>query len=148
MNSGPLRVNFSAMAREDPQEAYDWLRRARSNFLKAKTCVDVEGVALEDLCFDLHQATEWALKALLLYLQRTPPPLHDLETLLGQIAQGGIPLPELVKEVAKLNRYFALSRYPKLQNPVTRQDFFEALDLTEETIRWVEEEMVDRGRGR
>lgn len=135
------------MARQELEEAYDWLWRARSSFLKAKVCVDVEGVAREDLCLDLYEATEWALKALLLYLQRRPPPLHDLENLLIQIAQGGVHVPEFVKEVRELSRYFLLSRHPKLQSPISRLQLLRALDLADETIRWVEEEMVDRARG-
>ncbi|HEX15780.1 MAG TPA: HEPN domain-containing protein [Deltaproteobacteria bacterium] len=137
-------ILLRVMEREGVREAREWLRRARSSLLKAKACLEVEGVVVEDLCFDLHQAAERALKAYLLFLQRTPPPLHDLEVVLAQIAREGIPVPERVRGVSRLNRYYALVNHPKLQSRVTRADYYEALDLAEETIRWVEEEMVDR----
>ncbi len=43
---------------DDPQE---WLNRARSNFIRAGQAL--EGVYLEDLCFDAQQSVEKAIKA-------------------------------------------------------------------------------------
>jgi len=54
----------------DPQE---WLQRARSNLTRARH--RIQGVHLEDLCFDAQRAAEKALKALLISLGvRTFPP--------------------------------------------------------------------------
>jgi HEPN domain-containing protein len=46
---------------EDPRE---WLNRARSNLVRART--KREGVYLEDLCFDAQQAAKKAIKAILI----------------------------------------------------------------------------------
>ena len=52
----------------DPGDPAEWLGRARSNLAKARTG-DVPGVVYEDLCFDAQQASEKAIKALLVRQQ-------------------------------------------------------------------------------
>ena len=44
-----------------PDDPREWLNRARSNLLRAREVV--QGVYLEDLCFDAQQAAEKAIKA-------------------------------------------------------------------------------------
>ncbi len=51
----------AAANRHPPDDPREWLNRARSNLLLAKS--EKEGVYLEDLCFDAQQAAEKAVKA-------------------------------------------------------------------------------------
>jgi HEPN domain-containing protein len=51
-----------------PDDPWGWLNRARSNLVRAKEGINIEGVYLEDLCFDAQQAAEKAIKALLIHL--------------------------------------------------------------------------------
>ncbi|MBI3181588.1 MAG: HEPN domain-containing protein [Myxococcales bacterium] len=69
---------------DDPQE---WLNRARSNLLQAQA--QAEGVYLEDLCFQAQQASEKAIKALLLHRGIRFPHVHDLGRLLGLLEGAG-----------------------------------------------------------
>jgi hypothetical protein len=57
----------------DPRE---WLNRACSNLAMAKS--EMEGVYLEDLCFDAQQAAEKAIKALLIKMGVEFPYIHDI----------------------------------------------------------------------
>ncbi len=44
--------------RRPPDDPGEWLNRARSNLKRAREDVRLEGVYLEDLCFDAQQAAE------------------------------------------------------------------------------------------
>jgi HEPN domain-containing protein len=48
---------------EHPATSQAWLARARGNQAIAEGAVSINGVFLEDLCFNAQQATEKALKA-------------------------------------------------------------------------------------
>jgi HEPN domain-containing protein len=47
-----------------PDDPREWLNRARSNLIRAKS--KLPGVYLEDLCFDAQQAAEKAIKAIVI----------------------------------------------------------------------------------
>ena len=51
-----------------PDDPREWLNRARSSLARAK--VFVSGADLEDLCFDAQQASEKAIKAVMIGRQR------------------------------------------------------------------------------
>ena len=63
-----------------PDDPREWLNRAKGNLAKAK--VPVPGGYLEDLCFDAQQASEKAIKALLIARHVDFPYTHDLSRLL------------------------------------------------------------------
>jgi HEPN domain-containing protein len=50
----------------DPLSGIEWLKRAKSNLNRGKESQDLEAreIFIEDLCFDLQQCAEKALKAL------------------------------------------------------------------------------------
>ena len=62
--------------RYPPDDSREWLNRARSNLVLART--PGEGIYLEDLCFNLQQATEKAIKALLIKHGVAFPYVHDI----------------------------------------------------------------------
>ena len=63
-----------------PDDPREWLNRAKGNLAKAK--VPVPGGYFEDLCFDAQQASEKAIKALLIAHRIDFPYTHDLSNLL------------------------------------------------------------------
>lgn len=77
---------------DDPQE---WLSRARSNLQQARA--ELEGVYLEDLCFDAQQAAEKAIEAVLIDRKVAFPYVHDLARLLTLVEQAGQVVPKEVK---------------------------------------------------
>ena len=120
-----------------PDDPREWLNRARSNLLRAR--LEVEGVYLEDLCFDAQQAAEKAIKAVFIYREVHFPYVHDLVELFTLLEQAGQPIPESVKQAAKLTRFAVVTRYPGLAEPVTREEYEEAVLLAEAVVQWAEE---------
>lgn len=115
------------------------LARARSSLAKARGGVAIEGVFLEDLCFDAQQAAEKALKALLISLSVRFPRTHDLRRHLVLLEESGKEVPQRIKEVARLTDYAVQARYPSGAEGVTPEEYEEAVRIAEETIRWARE---------
>ena len=120
-----------------PNDPREWLNRARSNLIRAKH--PIEGVYLEDLCFDAQQAAEKAIKAVLIHLNVRFPRTHDLAELLTLVEKAGQRVPEQVKRASILTPYAVESRYPGLSEPVTKEEYEEAVSIAEEVLRWAEE---------
>lgn len=119
-----------------PDDPREWLNRARSNLIRATA--EAPGVYLEDLCYDAQQAAEKALKALLILRGVAFPYVHDLGKLLTLLQQAGIAIPEAVKDAGRLTRFAVGARYPGVSEPVTYQEWQEAVAIAERVVRWVE----------
>jgi HEPN domain-containing protein len=115
----------------------EWLKRAKSNLIRAKQ-PKPEEVFWEDLCFDAQQAAEKALKGLLIFYGIPFRFVHDLAELLTCLEQGGISLPEDVRLAAALSEYAVEARYPGPVEPVTEEEYQQAIALAEAVVRWVE----------
>ena len=115
----------------------DWLRRAKSNLIRAKQSKP-KGVYWEDLCFDAQQAVEKSLKALLLHHKITFRFVHDIAELLTTLEQNGIDLPEYIREGAELSDYAVEARYPSPMEPVTEDEYKDAVRIAETVVSWVE----------
>ena len=92
---------------------------------------------LEDLCFDLQQAAEKALKAVLLH--RGAPVLytHNLQRLLDRVEQTGLEAPQPVAEAPYLTRFASLTRYPAA-DVVTPEEHAEAKKIAAAVVHWAE----------
>jgi len=108
-----------------------WLSRALSNLDRARAGKIRETILYEDLCFDCQQAVEKSLKALLVAKDRESPHTHIIAHLLETLEQGGMEIPEEVKTAADLTEYAVHTRYPGHYEPVTAEEFREALAVAE-----------------
>jgi HEPN domain-containing protein len=120
-------------APEDPRE---WLNRAKSNLLLART--QKVGIYLEDLCFNTQQAVEKAIKALLIQRAIPFPYVHDIAQLLTLLEQAGLEIPPSVKPAERLTRFAVFTRYPGIASPIRPEEFTEAVSIAAEVIQWVE----------
>jgi len=114
------------------------LRRARSNLARARANRQIPEVLYEDLCFDAQQAAEKALKALLLSRSAQIPRTHDIAVLLTFPQEGGMQIPETLRESDRLTAYAVDSRYPGLSEDVSVEEYEQAVALAERVVRWVE----------
>ena len=114
-----------------------WLERAKSNLIRAKQPKPA-GVFWEDLCFDAQQATEKALKALLLFRGIPFRFVHDIAELLTLLEQGGVALPDTIRPAADLSDYAVEARYPGPLEPVTEEEYRKAVAVAESVVTWVE----------
>ena len=114
-----------------------WLRRAKSNLIRAKQPKHEE-VFWEDLCFDAQQAVEKSLKALLLFHKIPFRFVHDIAELLTVLEQNGLSLPEQIRAAAELSDYAVEARYPGPMEPVTEDEYKEAVRMAEMVVSWAE----------
>jgi len=128
-------MNEKRFPPDDPRE---WLRRARSNLSQAKGGVQLPEVCLEDLCFQAQQTAEKAMKGVLIALRVRFPYTYDLAELLSLIEQTGQIIPDQIREAAKLSDYAVEARYPGLAEPVSREEYKEAVTVAELVISWAE----------
>ncbi|MYA22099.1 MAG: HEPN domain-containing protein [Gemmatimonadetes bacterium] len=118
-------------APDDPRE---WMNRAQSDLIQAKN--EVPGVYLEDLCFNAQQAAEKAIEAVMVLRGINFPYIHDLTRLMSMLEASGETIPAPVRRAAALTRYAVQTRYPSLEEPVTAQEYAEAV------VRWAEERIL------
>lgn len=119
-----------------PDDPREWLNRARGNLAKAR--VPVPGGYLEDLCFDAQQASEKAIKALLIARQIDFPYTYDLSHLLTILEARGESIPDAIRRPEELTRYAAHTRYPGFAEPVSESEYQEAIAIAEAVVRWAE----------
>ena len=112
----------------------DWLRYAESD-LEIARIPQTSHILLEGLCFHAQQATERALKAVLVSHAISFPRTHNITILLDLFPQD-IVLPSEVEAAASLTDYAILTRYPGNLEPVTEEEYREAVHLAEAVVEW------------
>lgn len=121
----------------------EWLRRAKSNLAKAQHA-KLDEVLWEDLCFDAQQAVEKALKGVLVACQIDFPKTHDIAEILVLLDQSSEQVPEEFCQADSLTQYAVETRYPGAAEPVTEEEYHEAVALAERVVRWAEETVSRR----
>ena len=95
-------------------------------------------VYLEDFCFDAQQAAEKAIKAVMIKRRVEFPYTHDLARLLSLLEDAGEEIPDAVLQAADLTDYATVTRYPGMAEPVTEQEYADAVSIAETVVRWAE----------
>ncbi len=126
-----------------PGSPLDWLARAQGSLPLAQQ-PKPEGAFWEDQCFLAQQAAEKALKAIYQHKGLLFRYTHDLEELGKGLEDSGVPIPLVVKDAIVLTRYAFETRYPGPFEPVTEEEYREAVRLAEAVLVWAENVM---GRG-
>lgn len=119
---------------DNPRE---WLNRAQSNLGLAKSLVP--HIYLEDYCFNAQQAAEKAIKAVMVLRGIEFPYIHDLTRLMSMLEASGETIPDPVRRAAVLTRFAAQTRYPSVEEPVTKQEYTEAIAIAEAVLHWAED---------
>jgi HEPN domain-containing protein len=120
-----------------PGSVQDWLVRAKGHLALAKQ-PKPEGAFWEDQCFLAQQAAEKALKAVYQHRGLLFRYTHDLEELGKGLEDHGVPIPPLVKEAIILTRYAFETRYPGPFEPVTAEEYQEAVRLATAVVDWAD----------
>lgn len=114
----------------------EWLKRAKSNLERAKVGKIKDDILYEDLCFDCQQSVEKAIKALLISIDKEFPPIHSIARLLEIVSETGIEIPEEIQRAIDLTDYAVETRYPGEREPVTKEEYEEALTIAEVVHNW------------
>ena len=120
--------------RFSPDDPREWLNRARSSFAMASN--RVPDAYLEDLCFGAQQAAEKAIKAVMISRNIDFPYVHNLALLLSILEEDGENVPSEVRCATRLTPYAVDIRYPSVEQPVSEQDYREAIVIAEAVIQW------------
>lgn len=132
------------MPRPDPApgSAADWLARARGDLALAQVSLPA-GAFLEDLCYHAQQAAEKAVKAVYQCRNTRFEYTHDLGELLAGLVGFGVDVPADVLKGAELTVYSWAARYPSTFEPVTDEEYEEAVRLASTVVKWADN-MVSR----
>jgi len=117
--------------------AREWLNRAKSNLAIARQ-PKTDDIYREDLCFEVQQAAEKALKAVLLAKGIKFRFVHDVSELLTTLERNGVTLTDEVRNAAILTDYSVAARYPGPFEPITEEEFMESLRIAEVVVAWAE----------
>jgi len=117
------------------KECISWLRRAESALLLAKV-EKTDAIFYEDLCFQLQQAAEKAIKALLIFHNIEPPKTHSFLVLIKKVETVAA-CPAELKKAIELEDYAVQTRYPGDYSPVEKAEYESALRLTDNLISWI-----------
>jgi HEPN domain-containing protein len=118
----------------DPGSPAEWLRYARSDLALAKRPAGGE-LMLEGLCFHAQQAAEKSIKAVLIDAGVAFPKVHSIERLIDLLPPSIARTPELAA-AAQLTAYATTFRYPGIEEPVSEDQYQEALRTAEAVVAW------------
>jgi HEPN domain-containing protein len=121
-------------AADDPRE---WLNRASCNFFLAKT--KTPRVYNEELCFNLHETAQKALKAVILARTQSVPAARNLESLLGMLGEDAA---GLAAPAALLASYETGAEYPSSMPLVTDEEYETALEAAHQILEWARDATV------
>ncbi len=121
-----------------PDNPHDWLKRAKSNLIRAKTGKISDEILYEDLCFDAQQSAEKSLKALLVHKNRPFPKTHTLHALFSLVEETGVNVPEDILEAGILTEYAVETRYPGDYIEIDNSEYEKAVKLAEKVFEWAE----------
>jgi HEPN domain-containing protein len=113
----------------------DWLRCARSDLALARIQRPTE-VLLDALCFHAQQAVEKSLKAVLLSRGIHFPYTHDIARLITLVQQANILWSEELDQAADLSEYASEGRYPGSAEPVSEEEYRQAILTAERMLAW------------
>lgn len=118
-------------------EPREWLNRALSNLNLGKNCI--QGVNLEDLCFNFQQSVEKSLKAILIKNNIKVPRTHSISELISILKEKSIIVPDEIQKIApSLNIYAVDTRYPDNYFVIDKEDYKEAFEIAEKVYNWAD----------
>lgn len=117
--------------------AQEWLKRAKGNLARAKQPKPKEAF-WDDLCFDAQQAAEKSIKAVLVHRQIDFPKTHNIRALLELLDPTGSEISKEIWQGIDLTNYAVETRYPGPAEPVTRNEYRQALAVARKVVKWAE----------
>jgi HEPN domain-containing protein len=127
-------------ARAIPGTPQDWLIRAKSDLAFALLPLP-ESAFYEELCFHAQQAAEKALKSVYQHRGWTFRYTHDSEELVTGLKRQNLEVPPEIDDAIVLTSFAWEARYPGLAEPITPEDYAEAVRHAQAVVAWAEKEI-------
>ncbi len=128
--------------RQTPGTAEEWLSRAKGDLALSQVPLP-KGAFYEDLCYHAQQAAEKALKAIYRKKGWAFRYTHDVDELIVGLREKEVEVPSVVAEAVVLTGYASEARYPGLEEPVSVEEYREAVRLAEAVVAWAEREVSE-----
>lgn len=93
------------------------------------------------MCFDCQQSVEKALKGFMVSRNIKFEWTHDIGTLIKTLEDNNIEVPDNIKRSASLSVYAVRTRYPGEEEPITKEEFQEALSTADTVFEWVRNQL-------
>jgi len=120
----------------------DWLRNARSDLALARLR-KTRSLLYEHLCFHAQQASEKAIKSVLLSHGVAFPGTHDLAFLMDCLPES-LSVPPSLIDLPSLTKYAVQQRYPGDAPMVTSTQREHALRLAEQAVAWASHHILKK----
>jgi HEPN domain-containing protein len=120
----------------------EWIDRAKGSLEIAQINI-VRHIHYEDLCFQIQQAAEKALKGLLIYYGVEPEFTHNIAKLIKEI-KDFTDIPENIYKTASLTVYAFQTRYPGEYEEITKEEYEKALKIAIDCLDWVESKIGEK----
>jgi HEPN domain-containing protein len=117
------------------KQALEWFERGNRDLETAQLLFDERGYT-DSIAYHIQQALEKYLKGYLVLHGRRPAKIHELDTLLNQVATFDKSVLDFLELCEKASRYYLEDRYPP--GPVVDYEYNEIkadLEKTRELIR-------------
>jgi HEPN domain-containing protein len=114
----------------------EWIERAKSSLELAQSKI-IRHIHYEDLCYQLQQTAEKALKGLLIYKGVEPEFTHNIELLIKEIKKF-TDVPENINDAVLLSVYAVQTRYPNEYDDITKEEYERSLEIAKDCLDWVE----------
>jgi HEPN domain-containing protein len=118
-----------------------WIDRAKSSYELSKATIS-NNIYFEDLCYQTQQATEKALKGLLIYYGVEPEFAHNIGILLNELEKY-TEITDNIKESMELTNYAVQTRYPGSYDDITKKEYEKAVKIAKECLDWVENKIKE-----
>jgi len=119
----------------------EWIERAKGS-LELSQAKIIHYIQYEDLCFQVQQAVEKALKGLLIYYNVEPEFTHNIEILLTELEKFTV-IPQDVQQAMKLTIYAVQTRYPNDYDEITKEEYEKAVKIAKDCLDWVENKIKE-----
>jgi len=126
--------------KQAPGSPQEWLARASGDLAMAGVPLP-EGASYENLCFHAQQAAEKALKAIYQQYGWAFRYTHDLQELVDGLLREGLTIPSDVREAIVLSSFASEYRYPGFEEPLTLDEYHEAVRHAEAVVDWAAAEI-------
>jgi len=114
----------------------EWIERAKSS-LELSQAKIIHYIHYEDLCFQVQQAVEKALKGLLIFYSVEPEFTHNIELLLNELEKFTM-IPKDVRQAMTLTTYAVQTRYPGGYDEITKEEYEKSVKIAKDCLDWVE----------
>jgi len=119
----------------------EWIRYAEADLELATSASPPSGF-YEPLCFHAQQAVEKALKAILVKHGIEFPYTHNVQRLLD-LLPAELTRTELVDRAGRVTAYAVSARYPSIDEPVTEEEYREALKISGAVVEWAKTQLAE-----